>query len=515
MNRVESKVRTLARELLRASDFLTLDFLAGKCEVTSRSVQNHVKKLEEWLAENAYDGAVRVIKKPGSGIKIEVDGDRRTELIKAFSDQRAYEADDTKRRIKELNLLLFSSSELTIGFLADHFYTSRSVILRDMEWIDNWLKTFNLQLYKLQRMGIGISGGEAAKRNAISAFFDIYRPNQSGIPVKSHSTLSGRLQDSLVVKLKSLYPNIDIVPLVILLEDAEKKYDFFLTGEYFTTLVTHLVICIARIKGGNETEECVLKEEEYASVLETAVFIARGIEEAYQIRFPSQEIAYICLHLMGYAMRSYLENGGEATEHFEALTMGIIEHVQKNCGGTFTRDKLLYFGLLHHLKTSIYRIKSHIHISRIDAEYRPEYDRKILHTLREITGLVEQSFGRGVVFSDEELENITFHFMLSKAREKRRTRAVLFTASGIAYGEALKRHIMEENEQVEILDVMNFPFQLELLSENQYDLIISTVDFVHRSKPVASLQYEDRDNYSKFLSDFIEKKVKHDFTAKI
>jgi hypothetical protein len=99
--------------------------------------------------------------------------------------------------------------------------------------------------------------------------------------------------------------------------------------------------------------------------------------------------------------------------------------------------------------------------------------------------------------------------MLSKAREKRKERAVLFTASGIAYGEALKVQIMEENERIEILDVMNFPFQLELLSENQYDLIISTVDFVHKSKPVASLQYEDRDNYSKFLSDFIEKNVKH------
>ncbi|MDR1135782.1 MAG: PRD domain-containing protein [Clostridiales Family XIII bacterium] len=510
MSSVESKVKKIAMALLASDDFLTLDSLASKCDTSSRSVQNHIKKLEERISENGYND-VKIVKKPGRGIKLIADDLSRSGLMKLFSTQDTFEIDRVKRRIKELNLLLFSNSELTIRFLADYFYTSRSVILKDMEWIDAWLKTFNLQLFKIQRMGIGIAGEETAKRNAIATFFDMYKPNrqfEADMP-NSNTSPSRRLQEQLVTKLKTLYPNIDIVPIVTLLEDAEKKYDFYLTEEYFTTLVTHLVIGISRIKGGNETEECVLKEHEYASVLETARFIGARIEQAYGISFPSEEIAYICLHLMSYAIRNSIKNAycGDGSENFESLAMSIIEHVQQQYGGHFTTDKLLYFGLLYHLQTAVYRIKNGIHINHIDTQSMPEADKTLMDALHGVEKLYESFCGNSVKLPHEELENLAIHFKLSQGRVKRPRRAVLLCESGAINGEILKNQILEAVDNIEIVDIMNVPFQLDLLHENEYDFIITTTDFHHRSKPVAHLKYEERSKYGKFLSHFVKTQV--------
>ncbi|MDR0425171.1 MAG: PRD domain-containing protein [Clostridiales Family XIII bacterium] len=511
MSSVESKVKKIAIALLASDGFLTLDYLAGKCDTTGRSVQNHIKKLEELIAENGY-ADVKILKKPGRGIKMAADEQSRDGLIRLFSSQDTFEADHMKRRVKELNLLLFSNSELTIGFLADYFYTSRSVILKDMEWIDGWLKAFNLQLFKIQRMGIRIAGEESAKRNAIATFFDMYRPNRQFAADKPGGTTSPsrRLQEQLVAKLKTLYPNIDIVPIVTLLEDAEKKYDFYLTEEYFTTLVTHLVICVSRVKGGNETEECVLKEDEYASVLETARFIGARIEQAYGIRFPSEEIAYICLHLMGYAMRNSVvcADSDDTSGNFGPLAMAIIEHVQNRHGGRFTTDKLLYFGLLYHLQAAVYRIKNGIHINHIDTGSMPVPDKALMDALHDVEKLYKSFCGQGINLPPEELENLAIHFKLSQGRIKRPRRAVLLCESGAINGVILKNQILESaDNNIEFVDIMNVPFQLDLLRDDEYDFIITTTEFSHRSKPVAHLKYEERSAYGKFLSNFIKTHV--------
>ena len=163
--------------LLEESDFLTLQALAAKMGVSKRTVQYDIDRLEAWLEQNGLTDRVTVCKKPGNGLRLDLRGISPEELSRRMEDQYGGSElnDNYQRRLEITKFLLFSHDDLTIQFLADHFYISKSVVQKDITWVDKWLLQYGLCVTKRQNRGITIVGSEQKRRAAMAGLIELLR----------------------------------------------------------------------------------------------------------------------------------------------------------------------------------------------------------------------------------------------------------------------------------------------------------------------------------------------------
>lgn len=506
MNHYEIKMKKIIEALLESEGFMTLEALSQQVGISKRSVQNYMYKIQAWFSEIDID-EVELLKKQGYGIRLIIGTEDREKITSYLNTENFSLYDDVVlRRLEMIKVLIFSNDELTIRFFADQFYISRTVILKDLEWVSQWLSKFNLQLFKTQKRGIGIVGSEVSRRNAIAGFFDIYKTKEELLINDFNS--SSRLSDEKFQKLKSIYPKIDVISICSIIENAEKKFDFFLTDEYFLTLVTHLVICVARLSSGKNVDDCFLPPEgEYGGLeRKTAEHMASKIETAFSLKFPESERIYICIHLMSYNAFNHADKNEIADtlknipNKIERLAISIIDYIDAQLGTSYSTDKILFFGIIFHLKTSIYRLEENISIRTITMNELSDMYNEIYNTLSKVSSLYQELCN--VNPTEEELICLAMHFTLSQMRNAKKKKALLVCNNGIAAGVALYKNISAVLPEIEVVDICS-SFQYTYKSENEYDFIISTVPLEAVQKPVADLTHVTKNDYSKFLEEFV------------
>lgn len=501
MNHCEENIKKILEILLENDKFITLEFLSQQIGISKRSVQNYMCKIQNWLSEIGMN-KIEIIKKQGYGIKLLINEEEKEKLKEHLKVDKIISFDDeARRRLEMLRELIFSNEELTIQFFADQFYISRTVILKDLEWVSSWLAKYDLQLFKCQRRGIGIVGNEMCRRNAIAGFFDIYKTNERNAMTRCYS--SNRICEEKYTKLKSIYPKIDIIPVCAIVEDAEKKFDFFLTDEYFLSLVTHLTISIARLSSGkNVDKEFMPPDDEYGGLeRKTSEYISARIESEYNLTMPEAERIYICIHLMSYnAFNDVNDTLKYIPKKIELLAISLIEFVDNELGSTFATDKILFFGLISHLKISIYRLEDNVSLRTISKDEFLKDNSEIFNAVSKASDLYEKYCN--VKVNEEEIITVSMHFALSQKRNVKKKRALLVCNNGIAAGMKLYQFLSEVSRDIDIVDICS-GFQLNFKAEDEYDFVISTLALLDCNKPVADLSCVDENDYSKVLDEFI------------
>lgn len=501
MNHYERNIKKIIEALMESDKFITLDFLSQKIGISKRSVQNYIYKIPNWLSEFGMS-KTEIIKKQGHGIKMEIGEGEEVRLIEHLRADKITSFDDeVRRRFEMLRELIFSNDELTIQFFADQFYISRTVILKDLEWISQWLARYNLQLFKCQNRGIGILGNEVCRRNSISGFFDIYKTSERSLITDYNS--SSRISEEKYAKLKTIYPKIDILPVCTIVEDAEKKFDFFLTDEYFLSLVTHLIISIARLSLGKKVdEEFMPPDDEYGGIeRKSSEYISARLESEYNLKMPEAERIYICIHLMSYnAFDAVNDTLKYIPKKIELLAINLIDFVDSELGSNFATDKILFFGLIYHLKISIYRLEDNISLKTLTKNEFFKNNSEIFNAVSKASNLYEQICN--VRVNEEEIITIGMHFVLSQKRNIKKKRALLVYNNGIIEGVKLYQFLCAVCPDIDIIDICS-SFQLAFKQEDEYDFIISTLVLQDCEKPVADLSSVAKNDYSKVLEDFI------------
>lgn len=501
MNHIEKNMEKIVEVLIGNDKFITLEFLSQQVGISKRSVQNYMYKLESWLQEIGMS-EVELLKKQGYGIKLLLNDEDREKLIRHLKVDRITIFEDVvSRRLEMLKALIFSNDELTIQFFADQFYISRTVILKDLEWISQWLSRYDLQLFKCQRRGIGIVGNEVSRRNAIASFFDIYKTNEKSL-IKGINS-SSRISEEKYLKLKSIYPRIDMSPVCAIVEDAEKKFDFFLTGEYFISLITHLVISISRLSTGKKVDKSFMPPDDEYGGLErkTSEYISSRLESEYNLKMPESERIYICIHLMSYNAFNYDNDALKyIPKKIEQLAISLIDSVDNQLGTAFATDKILFFGIIFHLKTSIYRLEDNISINAPTKDEFSKENKDIYNAVSKIRDLYKEICC--VKVNDEEIIAISMHFVLSQRRNVKKKRALLVCNNGVIEGVKLYEFLSEAISDIKIVDICS-SFQVTYKAENEYDFIISTLSLENITKPIANLSNISKNEYIRFLDEFL------------
>lgn len=507
MRHSEENLRKLLLTLQKSGDFITLESLAGMLGISKRSVQNYLGKAEAWLKEHDLPN-VRLIKKQGSGIRLVVDPADRAGLDALLNSRYFTLAEGSgQRRIELLRSLLFSREGLTIQFLADTFYVSRFVILSDLDWAENWLSHYGLKLFRTQRRGIGIVGDEVARRAAIAGFFDLRELKDPALGHTTENTV--RLAKERLQKMEEVYNEADIKKICAIIEEAEKKFDFFMDSEHFTALATHITISIFRLRRGFE-----IKKEFYPpnaaypkAEMDTARFIAKRLEATFSIRLPASECTYICIHLISYnAFQEQSEAESQVPENIEMLALRLIEAVDAQLCGNFSSDKILFFGLVYHLRNFICQQAPAPGGGQQQAPVKlPEGYQELYESVKQQAGLYQEH--AGICPNQQELASLTLHFALSQERNTLQWKALLVTSAGVVRQQELREYLQTQLPQIKIVDICS-PYQFSIYPEAAYDFIISAVPLENTKKAVANIAYLPERQMVSYLEEFLFTKVK-------
>lgn len=479
--------------LVDTPGYVTMQTLAEHLNVSKRTIQKDIGQLEQWVGACDFDGQLSLVKKPGFGIRLRLGSLTSQDLLDKLSRdfQDGWHSGNYERRLEIAKYLLLSHDDLTIQFLADQFYISKSVVNKDLGWVSKWVMQYGLSVTKCQNRGVHIGGSEQKRRSAIAALIDLTGKQQI-LPDDVYDLAVHNDIDVLRLDLErfydGLYSNckVDVGKIAEIIHNAEKLFDFYLMDSYYTGLLIHLSVAVERLIRGQgltamDDEPLIGADTREADI---AAYLADHIEDAFHIHMPDNERSYICIHIMGAELPdpavTTQETHSSHINHFVSLYVQLVETIT---GLSFSRDETLSSSLASHIKASIYRLRSGLNRQ----DYRSLSPRA--KSSRLFLAVWAGRYFYRVFFhtepNDEELHAVYLYFQQSLRRIVRPCKAAFLYDSDILKAEEACGHLsaLSHLEIVDTCQWNHFP----ALQFHQCDLIIAASDKVVSPIPITQI----------------------------
>jgi transcriptional antiterminator len=363
---------------------------------------------------------------------------------------------------------------------------------------------YKLEITLTQRGCIEVKGDEFLVRNAIAGYIDSYR-----LIADVESMVFRRrniLFESILKNLTGIYPEDTVQKIKIIIESSEQKFSFFLTDDYFTSLLTHIVIGVSRLLSGNTVSEEFYPpdDEEYPEfVVETAEYIAQCLESVFNISVSNIERTYISIHLVGFNAIS-TDNSTSVKIRKKIKTLGImmISSIDSRLGTAFINDESLFFDLSLHLKATVFRLQKDIYHKKTAQFQLTDSDAYLYDAVVKASSFYWEICG--VVPDEEELLSITCYLLLSIRRNMRKPKALLICNDGITKRMELMDFIGTTIPSIEVADCCTV-YQYKNTKINDFNFIISTENIQSPGMPMVELSAVDRSDYTNLITNFLAK----------
>lgn len=159
--------RNVLQVLLTSEAPIGLTDLGQQVGLTARQVQYSLRAVETWLDQRG----AQLIKTPGVGVRIAAATERKQALVHILSSERSFQLVLTAgQRQQVLALQLLTTHEPSILYqLQQTVDVSRTTLLKDLDLVEQWLRSFSLQLERRPNFGCWIVHNEFAQRQALAA----------------------------------------------------------------------------------------------------------------------------------------------------------------------------------------------------------------------------------------------------------------------------------------------------------------------------------------------------------
>jgi len=350
---LNSRMIVILRELMSIQSTLstvTSEYLATVNQVSSRTIRTDIKQLDDILSQ--YGAKVKSAR--GTGYELSVlDEKQFHQLLKELSANQLFDAtsiptvpDDRVHYL--IKRLLLADEYLKLEDLADELYISKSTIQNDLRDVKKQLCKYDILLEKRPNYGLKAKGDEMKMRFCMSEY--IFNRKDKEI--------------DMVYNKISILPQESILTIKAHILNQIKRYNIMVSDIGLNNLIIHLAIACKRIQEENfislYSEDLleIMEHKEY----EVAAEIVREIENAFKIRFPKSETAYIAIHLLGTKMLNNSNHEEKEVKQFidtniYELTAAILEAIEKELHLGISEDSELILGMSLHLKPAINRYK--------------------------------------------------------------------------------------------------------------------------------------------------------------
>lgn len=523
----QSQIRALEiiSLLLGSSDYISVKDIAQKLNVSARTIRMDIEKLDEHISECFNSEELYIERKSGSGIRLKSKSPdfSLSELdIKSLAADKL-QTDNSTRRLEIMNMMINSNEELTTQFLADQYYVSKSTILKDLDWINRWLKQYNLEVEKKQNKGVYILGSEKDIRNAIVAILQLGNINPELSSAKIQKSMEAKQHSNKYDEIVKIYPRINVDEIGNIIHNAEKEFAFFMPEEHYNSMFTHLVISIGRLLKGIKVDDESELIEGQCNDIETQVarYIVSRLEKEFNISIPQAEFAYICMHLMGLNIYSGTDrmNVDDALlsipSNVKTLVYEIVRHVGNILNMDFTEDKILFLGLMFYLKTSIFRLKNNANIGFSKEISFDDTFQKIYMAVWTTDTLYKKYANVTVNIPSDEILEVSRYFLIAIERKWHKNKAIIISDTSLQAALEIRNQLTKHIPKMQVVDICSY-YQLNLRNHDNYRFIISTMPLSYKNKPVLQVPAKlDKDNINeikRYVNGYILKNSKKNDT---
>ena len=511
-----SRIKEILHLLIEAdfSNPTTVNDIAEKLNISSRTVLREMPHIEKWLKHNNF----KFIKKPGVGLLLEEDlegKNRLKQLLEGHYVEKDYKPEERQDSI--ISELLQMKEPVKLYHFASILGVTEGTLSNDLDKVQEWFKKHNLNLIRKPGLGIYVEGKERDFRKAVlNLLYENLDENQLLQIIKDNVGGSelhkGRIQINTKNRLLNLIDKSAIEKLEQSVYKMEEKMELKLADSAYVGLIVHLAIALQRIKNNEKItiDPLFLTELKKADEYGTAEVLAKDISSNFNLEIPEDEIGYITMHLKG----SKMQVNTKAEEKFMigkyqlvkiAKEMINIAEIESGC--SLHQNKNLMLGLVNHLEPAVSRLKMNLDIrnpllAQIKETYPQIYDISIkcCKVLKDLLGveIPESEIGYIAMHIGAALEN-------EGNLERRIYRAAVACASGIGTSRLLATRLQKEFKNIQVIDVIStININDEWMKEKGIELIISTVTIESPVKTVIVnplLMEEDRKKIQRALNE--------------
>ncbi|AXI10279.1 PTS fructose transporter subunit IIA [Oceanobacillus zhaokaii] len=466
---LSSRMRLILKDLLSTKSPITGNDLANIIQVTSRTIRNDIKELNEILLQNG--GFIKSTR--GIGYELEIKNSKIFKLfLQEISENATFLASKTPnspeaRAIYIVRKLLLANNYIKLDQIADELYISKSTLQNDLIEVRKKLKSFKIEIESKPYYGVKVKGNEMNLRFCLSE----YLFNRKEIIF------------SMQNQIDSIFSNEEFNTIHRIILEEVKTNEIDISDIALNNLCIHFAIACKRIRDRNyillapEDFEGICNQKEY----KVAKQIVTKIEFALNVSFPEVEIAYIAIHLLG---TNKIANTNLDRQELEALvgsflgeiTNEIIMKIDNRLKLRLQDDKELFIALGLHLKPAINRLRYGMNVrnpmlEEIKAKYPLAFDAAIL-----ASEVLKEKLA--IDIEEDEIGYIALHISVAMYRQKMNQdvkRCIIVCASGVGSAMLLKYKLQSMYfNQLVVVDTIDY-YRLDETSLKHIDFIITTI----------------------------------------
>lgn len=467
--------KQLTELLLKEISEKPVKFFAEKLLVSNRTIFSDISKIEAYLNSKGYI----LVRKRGVGIKL-----KKTLEHNPMLKSKTITYGTRGRRIKILELLLFSKNNLTMEKLAEYFYVSKSSISIDISYIKEKFLVGNVVKIESDISGTRISGTEFQIQNSMLIFNNILQEENKSMEFH---------EPGFCYELYRLYSEEIVNICRSLLYSYVKNNLNTIADYYINNILNILIILCYRAKKGFHMES----DGTNSSIGNCmGKFLLQKASEKLSIDFTNSDIVYFEKKLS--ANKFVME---PCKEDFKNMVEDIVKDLSQILGINLKHDKLLKQQLKDHLSPMLHRLRNgtilkNPFLDQIKQEFAPMFS---------ITWLVMEKYEQklNVIFNDDEIGFIMLYFQSALDRNQISKRILILCPTGITTSGLLLNRIRKVLPPFDAIQISSMR-DLKTIDFNKVDLVISTAHVSIEDVPVVLVSplvtEEDMKNVSRIYN---------------
>ena len=466
----DKRCKKIIEILLDHPEGMKGDDIAGRLQVSSRTIRSDIKRLQELLEVHG----IKISAITNRGYKLERQ-DVHEVLMNVLPEISSQEilTDKNERLLYLVGYFLealLTDKSVTQGDLADEMYVALSSLKTYLNELREFLSDYFLQIVTYRNEGLRLQGDENDLRTCIVDYQrEVHNPHIHEL----------------------IFNEVSSQEINFLVEEVMKQCSLQLTDTARENLCLQMALAVRRSSEGHLTvcSSSVAQELEKSFEYRIAKEMVNALYNATGKDIPYNEVFYLSKCLLTGKKLSVTpesvkekifrnENADLIADRLSALIDEILYKIEKNYGLDFGNDEYLKEGLLLHLRIAIAQVNFRMGmrndlLSSIKNEYPLAFQLGVLaaRVVRERTQ---------IIFRENEIGYIALHFGAAMSRNHIKEadvskKIVIVGSVGFGIAIMLKTKIKEYfRNRLNILGVLPI-YKLNEEWIQQADYILSTV----------------------------------------
>lgn len=448
--------------LLDHSDFITIEVISQRLDVSSRTIRNDLKELDTILPPLGLS----LIKKTGMGILLSGSEQNKLKVYDDFKHSKLEQKIESPQdRHHYILMKLASNPTCRIYEFAEDLFVSRSTINNDLAIVTEFLKSYRIELDRSNTLGLSLKGKE---RDIRSMLFDICLSTGS-------NTFDAILkQRDEVCNGAYVFQGFDLTDDEIyhFINVSKIKYINSLASLSVKTLsqiLIHLLIVTIRTQGSNpiKLSDTFIAELDEQHFQDEARTLLHNIGEAFSLNFAKNEVHYIQVHILAVQQNHHSDNTIEINQFVNHL----LDHWSTTLSLPLKDDVQLKQRLLNHMIPVYTRIEHNI---VVENDLMHEIKTRYINTYNVVSNSIKDLPFWNQMRADD-IGFITLHLAAALEKNKEKLKTLLVYSTTIGATSLLKMKITNSISEIDIIETISLS-KFDRNVHFTFDLIISTAD---------------------------------------